>query len=157
MCRKQSEPLATKWAFKPFNTVMLAVGRGETHLKPERTQKLGFKLLFQIHFRTSIPRLLSLFRTATVMTWWEARPIIDEYAKMVTKILGLKSWSVPGTWNGWARPARHLDKAWNTSSKIISPVLSSCTTEKKHTSNRNWQFISLLSNFWNLLCQSFVR
>lgn len=46
------------------------------------------------------------------------------------KIFGLKSWSVPGTRKGCARPARHLDSAWNTSSNIISPVLSSCSTNK---------------------------
>lgn len=60
---------------------------------------------------------------------------------MVTKIFGLNSWSVPGTWNGCVRPAKHLDKAWKTSSKIISPVLSSC---------RNTHIIQKLVSFTHL-------
>lgn len=103
--------------------VLQAVGRAKSHIKPNN--RIFFKLVWRAMVGVWAP---GPFRTDIVMTWWEERPISDEYAKMVTKIFGLKSWSVPGTWNGWARPARHLDKAWNTSSKIISPVLSSCRT-----------------------------
>lgn len=63
--------------------------------------------------------------------------MMEEYARMVMKILGLKNRSVPGTLNGWTRPARHLDKAWKTSSKIISPVLSSCRTQNQRVTQRH--------------------
>lgn len=129
----------------PHPTVMLAEVRGEPHM--EHSSRADREPTKSLHLRAFMPRLVNIWvptcvhktpvnksrRTCKllVMTWWEVRPMIDEYAKMVMKILGLNGWSVPGTLNGWARPARHLDRAWNTSSKIISPVLSSCRKQNK--------------------------
>ncbi len=86
-------------------------------------------------------------------TWWELRPMMEEYARIVMKISGWNTWSVPGILKGFAKPIKHRDRAWKTSSKIISPVLSSWK-QTLHSSKRSFHLKQGLHFIWRCPCYS---